>query len=60
MFDALSQIEDSKAQQDMGAIAYRMYKGARGDGATRLEGLLVMVAWFRGLLEATSEQQLDS
>ena len=55
MFDALSQIEDSKAQQDMGAVAFRLYQGARTDGATRLEGLLVMIAWFRGLMEATHD-----
>jgi hypothetical protein len=44
--DPLGNIEDRKAQQDLGVFAYRIYEGARGDDSTRFEALLVVGAWF--------------
>ena len=46
MTDPLTDIEDRKGQQDLGRIAYRIYQGARDDGATRPEATMIVFAWY--------------
>lgn len=47
--DPLSDLENAKAQHDVGTIAFRMYCGARAEGASRREAFLVMLAWFQSM-----------
>jgi hypothetical protein len=51
----LEDIENRKAQQDIGTLGYRIYDGARKDGASRLDALLVAVAWFRAMINASND-----
>ena len=51
----LEDIENRKAQQDFGIFGYRIYSGARSDGATRLDALLVAVAFFRALINSSDD-----
>jgi len=57
MTDPLTDIENRKAQVDLGTTAFRMYLGAREDGATRLEGLTVVIGWFRALLTHNQDNE---
>lgn len=45
----LDDVENRKAQQDIGAFGFRVFEGAREDGASPLLAFLVTVAYFRGL-----------
>lgn len=50
--DPLSDIENAKAQHDLGVTAFRIYTGARNEGASRREAFIVAVAWFVALLKS--------
>lgn len=50
MSDPLTDIENAKAQRDIGVTAYRVFQGARQEGASRSEALLIVVGWFRAML----------
>ena len=51
MHDAMSEVENAKAQHDLGVTAYRLYSGARSEGASRLEAFQVIWAWFGAMFE---------
>ena len=53
----LTQIEDKKAQGDMGALGLNVYKGAREAGATRTEAFLITRAFFAGVAGANLETE---
>lgn len=55
MINPLEDIENRKAQEDLGIFAYRIYKGARDDGATHREAFTVVVAWFKAMLTSNEE-----
>lgn len=40
MTDPLTDIEDRKGQQDLGVTAYRVYTGARNEGASRIDAAI--------------------
>lgn len=46
--DPLRAIEDERAQKDIGVFAYRVYVGAKEDGATEFEAYMIVCAWFVG------------
>lgn len=50
--DPLGNIEEEKTQQDIGVFAYRIYTGARTDGATRHDALAIVTAWFIAFLRS--------
>jgi hypothetical protein len=53
----LEDIENRKAQQDIGAFGFRVYEGARTDGASFFEAFIVTVAFFRGLMGMSEDGQ---
>jgi hypothetical protein len=53
--DPLTDLEDAQDQRDIGVFALRIYRGARTEGATRVEAFTVLVAWFRALLMHSAE-----
>lgn len=55
MSDPLTEIEERKAQQDLGTTAYRVFVGARVEGASRFEAALVVYAWFRAAMGHSAE-----
>lgn len=48
--DPLVDIEDAKAQHDIGVIAHRVYMGAREDGASRIDAYSIVFAWFKAMI----------
>ena len=57
MTDHLKNIEDEKAQIDMGVMSYRIYRGAIQDGATWVEAYLVTAAYWHGMFKSQSEDK---
>lgn len=55
MENPLDQIEDAQAQRDIGTASYRIYCGARADGATRIEATMIVYAWCRAMFAAATE-----
>jgi hypothetical protein len=55
--DPLTEIENEKAQVDLGTTAHRIYRGARQDGASRLDALVVAAAFFYALARASTEDE---
>lgn len=53
----LKDIEDKKGQMDMGTLCYRLYNGARLDGASRYESYLVVKAFFAGSADAHNQAE---
>jgi hypothetical protein len=51
MNDPLTNLEDAKAQHDIGVFAYRIYTGTRDEGASLLDALIVVAAWFYAVLK---------
>lgn len=47
----ITSIEDEKAQTDLGVFGFRIYRGARDEGATRFEALAVVCAFFFGMFK---------
>ena len=46
MADPLKDIEDRQAAIDLGVLYYRVYLGARSDGASRYDAFLTTAALF--------------
>jgi hypothetical protein len=59
MNNPLENIENRKAQQDLGVFAFRVYEGARGEGASLLEAFIVTAAYFKGLIGWGVDSQED-
>lgn len=57
--DPLADIEDAKAHHDIGVTAYRIYRGARFEGASRADACLVVFAWYRAMFSAAEQQEED-
>lgn len=45
----IKQIEDKTAQVDAGRLAFNVYRGARQEGASISEALLIVTAFFAGI-----------
>lgn len=60
MTDPLSDIENEKAQKDLGVTAYRMYKGAQEEGATWVEAFWIVAAYFCGMFKSVSKDEDDT
>jgi hypothetical protein len=54
--DPLNEIENAKAQHDLGVTAFRIFRGARAEGATRMEALIVAAAFFYALGRAAQDE----
>jgi hypothetical protein len=54
--DPLGEIEDAQAQRDLGAVAFRIFQGARAEGATRYEAFIVIFSWFRAMFSQTAAE----
>lgn len=52
MDDPLNQIEDSVAQRDLGVVAFRIYEGARSEGASKKDAARMVSAFFRAVAAA--------
>lgn len=50
MYDEMTNIEQEKANHDMGRVAYQIWSGARSGGASRRSATLVTLAWFRAVM----------
>jgi hypothetical protein len=59
MAGPLDDIENAKAQHDMGVMAFRIFEGARSEGATKFEAFMITVAWFRGLIGSNDDKHED-
>jgi hypothetical protein len=55
--DWLKNLEDEKAQKDLGVAAYRIYLGAKEEGATRYEAFWIVVAWWVGMFKGTQPSE---
>jgi hypothetical protein len=55
MTDPITNIEDEKAQVDMGVMSHRIYRGAVQDGANWLEAYLMVAAFWHGSFKANQE-----
>jgi len=53
----IEDIENEKAQIDMGTMLYRILKGAIEDGATESEAVLVVAAFVVGLQSAKPDEE---
>jgi len=53
MADPLSDIENRKAQLDLGVAAYRIFEGAISEGASFIEAYMIAVAWFDGMFRSS-------
>jgi hypothetical protein len=49
MADPLKDIEDKRAQLDIGILAARIYSGAKEEGAADYQAFLVTAAFFIGM-----------
>ncbi|HEY8723427.1 MAG TPA: hypothetical protein VIL92_06160 [Gaiellaceae bacterium] len=56
MSDPLTNIEDRKAQTDLGVTSARIFAGAREEGATFWEATAIIFAWFRAALNPPLEE----
>lgn len=55
----IDRIEQAQSQRELGQFAYRVYSGAREEGASRLEAVLILWAWFLGLTVNPSDEDED-
>jgi len=55
--DPLAEIENAKAQHDIGVTAYRIFNGARAAGASRTEAFLVISAWFYAMFDSSQQDE---
>jgi hypothetical protein len=51
----LEDIENRNAQHGIGVFGLRVYQGARSDGGSRLDALLVTVAFFRAIVNGADD-----
>lgn len=47
--DPIRDLEEKTTQQDLGVMGYRVYQGARQEGASLREAFLVVVAFFQAM-----------
>ena len=57
MSDPLTDIENQKAQQDLGVTGYRVFVGARTEGASLWEAVLMAYAFFRAISHGEPEAE---
>lgn len=55
----LKRLEERKGQRDLGVTGYRIFSGARDEGATSREAFLVTLAWYRAVVEAGNSTDED-
>jgi hypothetical protein len=55
----LDKFETEKAIMDMGGAAYHIYRGARIEGASRVESLLMVQAWFAAMVSGAKKEEED-
>lgn len=55
----LDDIENAKAQHDIGVMGYRIFLGAREEGASKFEAFMILVAFFRGLMGSHEDKDED-
>lgn len=55
MADPIKDIEDKKGQQDVGVMAFRVWEGAREEGASFREALAIICGWFYGLFKSAAD-----
>lgn len=55
MTDPITNIEDEKAQVDMGVMLHRVYRGAIEDGGSWITAYLTCAAFTHGMLKAQQE-----
>jgi len=56
----INEIEERKSQNDLGALAFNVYTGARAAGASRSEARAMVKAFFSATLQATAEADNDT
>lgn len=56
---ALDEVEERNTHQGIGAMAFRIYQGARIDGATVYQAFLVTTAYFHGLIGSSTDETDD-
>lgn len=54
--DPLSEIEQAQGQRNIGNVIFRIYQGARDEGASLFEAFLMVVAWVRGTTGANDDK----
>lgn len=57
MTHPIEDIENDKAQTDLGIFAFRLYKGAISDGASPSEAFIIVSAWFKAMLTANNSEE---
>ena len=55
MINPITDIENKKAQTDIGVFGNRIYEGALEDGASRFQAFLVTCAFFVGCFHPKEE-----
>lgn len=60
MSNPLDQIEDANSQRDIGAVSYRIFQGARSEGAPRYESFLIVCAWFYAMFKQTYDVDTEN
>lgn len=53
MHDPITDIENRQAQLDIGTMGYRIYLGARTDGANLFQAWITLVAFYAAIMSAT-------
>lgn len=53
--DPLTSIEDRVAHHDLGVTGFRMYRGAREEGASAREARMVVFSFFHAMIKASLE-----
>jgi len=59
MTDPLSQIENERAQRDIGVVAYRIYVGARDEGASVHCAFWILTAWFVAMFKQNELKDVE-
>lgn len=59
MTNPMTDIEDKKAQQDLGAMAWRVYEGATNDGANHFQALQIVTAYFAGMFKGSMKDDTE-
>ena len=55
MTDPLSQIEDRKTWMDFGRQALLLYRGAKDEGASDHEAMLMVTAFYAGMFKGSRD-----
>lgn len=57
MTNPITDIENKKANMDMGALGYQVYSGAKLESGNWREALLIAVAFYRGMFGASGDSE---